>query len=66
MAKDQNTAILQSIVAELRQLNKASKKDMIREQEALERQEKACAVTEEQVILQAKCYLMVRTFNEGS
>ena len=48
MAKDQNTAILQSIVAELRQLNKASKKDMIREKEAIERQEKLAAVTEEQ------------------
>ena len=49
MAKDQNTAILQSIVAELRQLNKASKKDMIREKEALERQEKLANATEEQV-----------------
>ena len=49
MAKDQNTAILQSIVAELRQLNKASKKDMIREKEALERQEKLANTTEEQV-----------------
>ena len=28
MAKDQNTAILQSIVAELRQLNKASKNNI--------------------------------------
>ena len=46
MAKDQ-TMLLQQMVAELRQLNKSSKKDMIREQEALLRQEKAAAVTEE-------------------
>ena len=46
MAKDQ-TAILQQVVAELRQLNKSSKKDAIREQEALDRQEKLAAVTEE-------------------
>ena len=46
MAKDQ-TMLLQQMVAELRQLNKSSKKDMIREQEALLRQEKTAAVTEE-------------------
>ena len=46
MAKDQ-TAILQQVVAELRQLNKSSKIDLIREQEALDRQERMAVAAEE-------------------
>jgi hypothetical protein len=46
MAKDQ-TAILQQVVAELRQLNKANKKDMIRDREALDRQERMAVAAEE-------------------
>lgn len=46
MAKDE-VSLLQGIIAELRQLNKSSKKDMIREREAIDRQEKLALGQEE-------------------